>query len=112
MTKRNHFHKTLKNTCRMTTVLLVVCGLLLSSLLSPAAQAIMSDLPEDSIKIPPMVPEESVSIYLPSDSAPGKGLAVNIIYPKTPRYADGAPVVVVAPGGSGPDGLGFEIHAA
>jgi hypothetical protein len=96
----------------MTTVLLVVCGLLLSSLLSPAAQAIMSDLPEDSIKIPPMVPEESVSIYLPSDSAPGKGLAVNIIYPKTPRYADGAPVVVVAPGGSGPDGLGFEIHAA
>jgi hypothetical protein len=112
MIRRVHFDKTFKLACRTTTALLIVCLLLLSSSFCPAADAVISDLPEDSIKIPPMVPEESVSIYLPSDSAPGKGLAVNIIYPKTPRYADGAPVVVVAPGGGGPDGLGFEIHAA
>jgi hypothetical protein len=110
MIRRDHFDNPLN--CRTATAILVVCLLLLSSFSCPAAFAVMSDLPEDSIKIPPMVPEESVSIYLPSDSAPGKGLAVNIIYPKTPRYADGAPIVVVAPGGSGPDGLGFEIHAA
>jgi hypothetical protein len=112
MIRRDRFDNPLKLACRTTAAILIVCLLLLSSSSCPAAFAVMSDLPEDSIKIPPMVPEESVSIYLPSDSAPGKGLAVNIIYPKTPRYADGAPIVVVAPGGSGPDGLGFEIHAA
>jgi hypothetical protein len=35
-----------------------------------------------------------------------------MIYPKKPRYKDGAPVVVVVPGGAGPDGLGFDMHAA
>jgi hypothetical protein len=71
-----------------------------------------SELPEQSIKRPPMVPEQSVSCYVPSESAPGKGLAVNIIYAKQPRYPDGAPVSVIAPGGAGSDGLGFEMHAA
>jgi hypothetical protein len=71
-----------------------------------------SELAEPSMKKPPMVPEQSVSCYVPSESAPGKGLAVNIIYAKLPRYPDGAPVAVIAPGGAGADGLGFEMHAA
>ncbi len=91
---------------------MLACLCLVSSTLMPPAIAAFSEVPEDSIKIPPMVPEESVSLYLPSDSAPGKGLAVNIIYPKVARYKDGAPIVVVAPGGGGADGLGFEMHAA
>jgi hypothetical protein len=77
----------------------------------PAALA-MAEMQENLIKPPPMVPERSVSCYLPSESAPGGGLAVNIIYPKKPRYKDGAPVVVVVPGGAGPDGLSFDMHAA
>src|SRR5262249_8226951 len=48
-----------------------------------------------------------------SEAAPGQGLAVNIIYPKTPRYKkDGAPVVVIAPGGEGGSGLRFNMHAS
>ena len=79
--------------------------------LAPAAMS-LAELPDGAIKPPPMVPESSVSCYLPSESAPGNGLAVNIIYPKKPRYPDGAPVVVVVPGGAGPDGLTFDMHAA
>jgi hypothetical protein len=71
-----------------------------------------SEISEPSMKKPAMVPEQSVSCYVPSESAPGKGLAVNIIYAKLPRYPDGAPVAVIAPGGAGADGLGFEMHAA
>ncbi len=71
-----------------------------------------AELPPPSIKIPPMVPEQSASTFIPSESAPGQGLAVNIIYPAKARYAGGAPVVVVVPGGTGADGLGFSMHAA
>jgi hypothetical protein len=71
-----------------------------------------ADITEGVVKPPPMVPEQSVSCYVPSESAPGKGLAVNVIYPKKPRYKDGAPVAVIVPGGAGPDGLGFDMHSA
>jgi hypothetical protein len=60
----------------------------------------------------PMVTEQSVSTYIPSSAAPGRGLAVNIIYPEKPRYKSGAPVVVVVPGGDTANGLNFSIHAA
>lgn len=60
----------------------------------------------------PMAPEESVSCYVPSEAAPGHGLAVNVIYPQTTRYKkDGAPVVVVVPGGEGGSGLRTAMHA-
>src|SRR5262249_37408822 len=65
-----------------------------------------------TLKIPPMVPEQSVSTFVPSEAAPGKGIAVNVIYPAKPRYPEGAPVVVVVPGGNGADGLEFSMHAA
>jgi len=86
------------------------CLLLLVCL--PARNALaIGDIPPSALKIPAMVPEESVSTHVPSESAPGKGLAVNIIYPARPRYKEGAPVVVVVPGG-GADGLTFSMHAA
>lgn len=78
----------------------------------PAFAAEVEDIPEAAIKIPPMVQEYSVSTYVPSESAPGKGLAINIIYPRKPRYADGAPVAVIVPGGSGGDGLSFDAHTS
>jgi hypothetical protein len=78
----------------------------------PASPALESSVPEASLKIPPMVPEKSVSTYIPSETAPGQGLAVNVIYPAKPRYPQGAPVVVVAPGGEGASGLEFSTHAA
>lgn len=65
-----------------------------------------------SLKQPPMVPEKSVSFYIPSQAAPGTGLAVNVIYPPKPRYPEGAPVVVVVPGGEESSGLDFSMHAA
>lgn len=65
-----------------------------------------------SLKIPPMVAEQSVSTYVPSETAPGQGLAVNVIYPAKTRYPEGAPVVVVAPSGEGSSGLEFSTHAA
>jgi hypothetical protein len=94
--------------------LCVVIWTILSFCLQSAPLGAMAtvDINESSIKPPPLVPEQSVSCYLPSESAPGKGLAVNVIYPKKPRYKDGAPVAVIAPGGSGPDGLGFDMHSA
>ncbi|MBY0357095.1 MAG: hypothetical protein K2W82_03765 [Candidatus Obscuribacterales bacterium] len=79
----------------------------------PALAAAPEPIPEASIKVPPMVKEQSVSTYVPSSAAPGQGLAVNIIYPKKPRYEKiGAPVVVVVPGGHGASGLDFSMHAA
>ncbi len=95
---------------RTNLVLALIC--LLSFLAHPWPSSAITEIPEPSLKIPPMVPEDSVSTYVPSQSAPGKGLAVNIIYPKKPRYPDGAPVAVVAPGGAAADGLSFEMHAA
>ena len=49
---------------------------------------------------------------MPSEACPGDGVAVNFIYPKKARYKDGAPIAVVIPGGIGPDGLNFEMHAS
>jgi hypothetical protein len=69
-------------------------------------------IPTGVVKTIPMAKEDSVSTYLPSEAAPGQGLAINIIYPEKPRYSEGAPVVVVAPGGDGPNGLSFCAHAA
>jgi hypothetical protein len=69
-------------------------------------------VPEESISVPPMLEEQSVSTFVPSDAAPGAGLAVNVIYPQKPRYPEGAPVVVVAPGGTKASGLDFSMHAA
>lgn len=94
----------------LLAVLLATVAFCLQAL--PLAAMAMSELQEGSIKSPPMVPESSVSCYLPSESAPGNGLAVNIIYAKKPRYADGAPIAVIVPGGSGADGLSFDMHAA
>jgi hypothetical protein len=80
--------------------------------LSMTAIAGAVDLPETSLKKPELVPEKSVSTFIPSEAAPGHGLAVNVIYPAKPRYKEGAPVVVVAPGGEGSSGLEFSTHAA
>jgi len=71
-----------------------------------------SDLPPDSINIPLMAKEKSISTYVPSATAEGHGLAVNLIFTAKPRFKTGAPVAVVAPGGIGPDGLTFNMHAA
>ncbi len=92
-------------------VILSMALILCFQTMAPAAMS-LAELPDTGIKTPPMVPESSVSCYLPSESAPGNGLAVNVIYPKKPRYPDGAPVVVVVPGGDGADGLSFDMHAA
>jgi hypothetical protein len=78
----------------------------------PAYSAAAADIPAPSLKVPPMVPEKSVSTYVHSESAPGQGLAVNVIYPQKPRYSEGAPVVVVAPTGDAPSGLEFSVHTA
>lgn len=67
---------------------------------------------KENLKVLPMVAEPSVSTYVPSDAAPGTGLAVNIIYPSRPRYKDGAPINVVVPGGRGASGLRFSMHSA
>jgi hypothetical protein len=80
------------------------------TLQAPAKAA--SDFPEATLKVPKLLPEESVSTYVPSQAAPGAGIAVNMIYPEKPRYKDGAPVAVIAPGGAGADGLTFTMHAA
>lgn len=72
----------------------------------------VGDLPEATLKTPVLIPEESVSTYVPSQAAPGEGIAVNMIYPEKPRYKDGAPIAVIAPGGAGADGLTFTMHAA
>ncbi|MBP9092693.1 hypothetical protein KBI23_16845 [bacterium] len=76
--------------------------------------AVNSDLPPESLRVPLLAKENSVSTYVPSEAAEGSGsgIAVNIIYCAKARYKDGAPVVVVAPGGVGADGLGFNMHAA
>ncbi len=72
----------------------------------------LGDFPEATLKTPALIPEESVSTYIPSQAAPGEGIAVNMIYPEKPRYKDGAPVAVIASGGAGADGLTFTMHAA
>lgn len=88
----------------------LIAFLLVFGVYMPATLAV-ENVPEASLKIPPMVGEQSVSTYVPSETAHGQGLAVNIIYPQKTRYPEGAPVVVVAPGGEGPSGLQFTTHA-
>jgi hypothetical protein len=48
----------------------------------------LNSIPEDSMKTLPLAAEQSVSTFLPSGSAPGRGLAINVIYPQKPRYKD------------------------
>lgn len=83
-----------------------------TALCSLDTNAASGELPPASLKIPAMVKENSVSTYVPSDAAPGAGLAVNVIYPAKARYKDGAPVVVVVPTGNNSSGLDFSMHAA
>ncbi len=45
-----------------------------------------------------------VETFVPSEAAPGKGIAVRITLPRRPRYAEGAPVVIHVPGGFGAGG--------
>ncbi len=89
---------------------LAVCAIAFSQPAPLLASA--ADLPTGSLKIPPMVKEDSISTYVPSEAAPGDGIAVNLIFSKKARYKDAAPVVVVVPGGSGSQGLDFSMHAA
>jgi len=98
--------------------LYMVLALILSSTLpialampAAATSGSLADVPPESVRIPPMVKEHSISTYVPSEGVPGSGVAVNLIYPKKARYKDGAPIAVVIPGGLGPSGLGFEMHA-
>jgi hypothetical protein len=81
---------------------------------NPACLALdrSAEIPKAALNIPPMVKEESLSTYLPSESAPGQGLALNLMYSAKPRYKEGAPVLVVVPGGQGSQGLDFDMHAA
>jgi hypothetical protein len=76
------------------------------------AVAMPDTMPDASLKAPKLLPEKSVSTYVPSEVAPGVGLAVNIIYPEKPRYKEGAPLVVVVPGGESASGLDFSAHTA
>lgn len=94
---------------RLLASLLALCGLLIPASIS---QAHSTEIPASAIKIPPMVKEESLSTYVPSEAAPGAGLAVNLIYTQNPRYKDGAPVLVLVPGGNRNQGLDFSMHAA
>jgi hypothetical protein len=89
-----------------------IAMLLSTSFAGPTHATTLGDLPPDSVRVPPMVKEKSVSTYVPSKSCTGQGVAVNLIYPNKARYKDGAPVAVVIPGGIGPDGLAFEMHAS
>ena len=90
----------------------ILIWLTLFSVVLASGASAYAELPSASTKILPMVAEQSVSTFVPSYSAPEKGLAVNIIYPEKPRYKDGAPVAVVVPGGDTANGLNFCIHAA
>ena len=93
------------------SLLLLSCFSLLSTFALPAPASSV-DLPPPAVKTPPQVKEESVSTYVPSEAAPGQGLAVNLIFCNKPRYKDSAPVVVVVPGGNASQGLDFSMHAA
>lgn len=92
---------------------LVVCASLIATIGSASGAIATSEVTQDNMKVPQLVPEESISTYVPSGASDGKGLAVNILYAAKPRYNDGAPVVVIAPGGTGAsDGIKFNMHAA
>ena len=93
-------------------LLLIISFLLVAKPLYALSGEAIDSPAEDSIKAFPLAPEQSVSTFLPSGSAPGRGLAINIIYPQKPRYKDGAPIVIVVPGGDTANGLNFCLHAA
>ena len=89
-----------------------LCLAVIQSVFVLSSNVIAAEIPAASIKVPPMVKEESISTFVPSEAAPGQGLAVNMIFAAKPRYKDGAPLVVVVPGGNGSQGLDFSMHAA
>lgn len=62
----------------------------------------------------PPVDAGSFTTHVPSEAAPGKGIAVRVFYPSSDalRYPEGAPVAVIAAGGHGPGGLPLEGVAA
>jgi len=95
----------------ISAVLLSLTILLSGLFFEAAVISASAALPGGIVKDIPMAKEDSVSTYLPSEASPGQGLAINIIYPQKARYATGAPVVVVVPGGDGPNGLSFCAHA-
>ena len=45
--------------------------------------------------------------WIPSPSAGEMGIAVKVLYPKEPRYPEGAPIAIFVPGGVKPGFLGF-----
>ncbi|MGD9684581.1 MAG: hypothetical protein AB7W16_25735 [Candidatus Obscuribacterales bacterium] len=78
----------------------------------PAWSAARPELPPESMKELPAVPEKSVSTYINcSDESVGR-IAVTISYPTMPRYKSGAPIVVLLPGHGKASGLRFSIRAA
>jgi len=95
---------------RWLIIIISFLSILIPANLAQAAST--AELPTGTTKALPTAKEESVSTYVPSEAAPGKGLAVNVIYPEKPRFEDGAPIAVVVPGGDGPNGLGFCVHAS
>ncbi len=48
---------------------------------------------------------EGIRLHVPSDACASEGVAVILTLPRTPRWAEGAPVVVHIPGGWGQSGL-------
>ena len=51
-----------------------------ASVFAPAfckQQTAMAEIPDAAVKTPPLVKEQSVSTYVPSEAAPGQGLASN-----------------------------------
>lgn len=91
---------------------LYLCMLLVAAVFFVPLPGSCADIPAAALKTPLMVKEQSVSTFVPSEAAPGQGLAVNLIYSMRPRYNEGAPVVVVVPGGNHNHGLDSSIHAA
>lgn len=85
---------------------------LLFTATTPGVVAATTDIPSTSLHSPELLTEKSISTHIPSESAPGQGVAVSLIYPEKPRYKDGAPVVVVVPAGTTSSGLDFSMHAA
>lgn len=78
----------------------------------PIEAAVPFELPDESIKELPCVPEKTVSTYVKSSHPSVDKIAVTISYPTMPRYKSGAPVVVLLPGHGKASGLRFSIHAA
>ncbi len=112
VTQKQYGLQARRHELRETALALVLSALIVYLGLSVEAVLAATDIPPSTLKVPPMVAEQSVSTFVPSAAAPGKGLAVNVIYPAKPRYPEGSPVVVVVPGGNGADGLEFSMHAA